>query len=549
MELSDMKRRAKAWLTTLQSLRREDIEIILRHPWRSLKAFFKTIGLGWSFVVVIGGVNLLLFAWVGSFAIVWLFFMSFGGWIIYMNIRQSKAIYEQFHTGQLVEKETGDLLKIPEVIKDVQDTLNHKLTGVWCGQLIGQGLYASIQDRGMVIGPPGTGKTTFLISQLLQWSQSLRSFVCLDIKPEIEAITRPYLEALGYEILVYNPTSINTHPYNPLADLHGAESIGELSAALIPSDVAENAVFNECARDFLEALILSVAAEAEPTLPKIATLVESCQSYRDLLAYLMASKDEEVCKLANALAFMADNERLMSSIFATFRSNLRFLRYPAIRQSLEDGHFSLRVLLDKKPVALFLQFEEKHQLTTGKLLSMMISHILRYLIEETDRTAVLILLDEIGNAPFIEGLPQKLNTLRSRQLPTWLYWQSIEQMQKYGKKTDEGANIMLGACDLHMVFRLNDNASAEYISQKIGTVDRSVKMRSYAFQAQQASENLSNHLVKEPKIFAHELQQLPAHEVVCTYKGLAWKGQATPYYQLFTEGNVNLKQVTSEPVL
>ncbi len=59
----------------------------------------------------------------------------------------------------------------------------------------------------------------------------------------------------------------------------------------------------------------------------------------------------------------------------------------------------------------------------------------------------------------------KLNTIRSRNLPTWTYWQSLEQMQRYG------VNLILGACDMQMVFRLNDNASAQWMSDRIGAVD------------------------------------------------------------------------------
>lgn len=43
-------------------------------------------------------------------------------------------------------------------------------------------------------------------------------------------------------------------------------------------------------------------------------------------------------------------------------------------------------------------------------------------------------------------------------------------MQRYGAKADEGANLILGACDYQMVFRLNDNASAKRMSERIGVV-------------------------------------------------------------------------------
>lgn len=188
-----------------------------------------------------------------------------------------------------------------------------------------------------------------------------------------------------------------------------------------------------------------------------------------------------------------------------------------------------------------MQFEEAQRETTARLLSAMTGHIMRYLITHTDRPPVLCLWDEIGNAPAIPGLVEKLNTIRSRKMPTWLYWQSLEQMQRYGIKADEGANKILGACDFQATFRLNDNASAEWMSRRIGVVDRVVEKKSISKDLDTWSSNrtdsasYSTDLVQEPIIFPHELGRLEQNEFVCMCRGKAWKGEATPYFQLRTE--------------
>lgn len=336
-------------------------------------------------------------------------------------------------------------------------------------------------------------------------------------------------------MLTYNPTARTGERYNPLDDLAGPEALGELAAALIPSDSAEDAVFNESARDFLDALIAHLRAErGSVSLPAIREYIAAAGGYKTLMRDIAQSPDPDAREIAHSLMMTAANERLLGSIFATFRSNLRFLRYPAVRESLANSDFSLSEL--NKPVALFLQFEEQHRETTARLMAFMVGHVMRYLITHTDRPAVLLLLDEIGSAPKIPGLAEKLSTIRSRHMPLWMYWQSIEQMQKYGLTSGEGPNMILGACDFQMVFRLNDNASADWMSTRIGVTDR--EARATGITTGTGSVPGSTHsrsLVQEPVVFPHELQALAANEVICAYRGHTWRGQAMPYFERWPE--------------
>lgn len=441
--------------------------------------------------------------------------------------------------------------------------------GVFCGKLNTQPLHIGIEDRAVIIGPPGTGKTAFLVTQLMNWAKTKRPFVCLDIKPEIWAITRESLEREGYRVLVFNPTAEHTMRYNVLADLHTAESIGELVANLITGTNEENAVFYETARDLLDCMIGYLKErDGDVTLPDVRALLGQFESGEELLSELRSSGDELVSELASELKLIAENEKLFSSVVASLRAGLRFIRYPAVKNALSGSDFSLADLCGQQPVALFLQLEEGKSEMLQRLTAMMIGHIMRYLIDHTNRQPVLLMLDEIGNAKGVTGLISKLNTIRSRRLPTWMFWQSSSQMGFYSENEANGRELIFGACDFVGVFRLNDNETAQYISDKIGTVHRLIttyqesytksSSSSYSSSSDEAGPSSSsgttdglNHqrskqLQEEATIKPHELQELPDGQMVCMYRGDSWKGEATPYYKEWPEFD-GVKPVSVRP--
>jgi type IV secretory pathway TraG/TraD family ATPase VirD4 len=407
--------------------------------------------------------------------------------------------------------------------------------GVYSGDADAHTIRISTEDRGCVIGPPACGKTTFLISQLLDWAKSGRSFVVNDVKPEIHELARPHMEKLGYTLWVFNPTHPR-HRYNLLDDLDTAEAVGELAAALCPNPDPADAVFNVSARDLLDAVIGHLrATQGAASLPAVRAYLAKFGEHHKLIRDLLESPSADVQASAQGLRYTAANERLIGSILAVLMANLSFLRYPAVRSALEASDFTLEALHQPR-TGVFLQFEESARLTTAALWSVTLAHLLRHLIVHTNREPVLLLLDEIGTAPPVAGLVEKLNTIRSRKMPTWLYWQSLEQMRVYGGNGVDGRSLILGACDLQMVFRLNDNESAQWMSDRIGTVEwrlRSVTHDGGLFSGGTASDSLST----EPAVRPHELQRLGRGEVVTAYRHLVWKGRATPYYERGAAGS------------
>ena len=410
---------------------------------------------------------------------------------------------------------------------------------VWAGEVEGQDVFATAEDRAVVIGPPGTGKTAFLVSQLLAWAEQRRSFVCLDSKPEIYGITRARLEAQGYRVLSYNPTSPTGQRYNLFRDLVNREgrfdrvAVREIAAAFIPANDERNRVFADGARDLFDAMATHLdATGGEVSFTRMRDWAMRHDSAAALLKELLQSPHEEVQELASSISKRAVSDRLMASIFSAFDSGLTFVSLPEIRESSSCSDFSLHDLCTEEPVALFLQFEETEREVTEHYLAAMVAHLLRFMILHSDRPPVLLMLDEIGSVPVIPALPQKLNTIRSRNLPTWLYWQSLEQMQKYGEKHDEGPNLILGATDVKVMFRLEDNNTAEWMSDRIGKIDRVIESVSTKFgDMAQHSRQLS----LEPMVFPRQLMELRPGEVVCSYRGHTWRGRATPHFERYPE--------------
>lgn len=427
-----------------------------------------------------------------------------------------------------------DVLSAKANLRSVMQRLGPPKTGVFCGETVGKPsvpLRVGVEDRGVVIGPPGTGKTAFMVTQLLDWAEQKRSFVCLDIKPELHGIMDDRLRQQGYQVWVINP-SAPRHRYNLLDDITGQTGIGELAASLIPADDNDHPAFAEGARDVLDGIISLLRARGEPvSLPGIRAFLSGIASEQALIQQMAECDDPDVREIAFALSRSAKNGRFIGSVFATLRSNLRFLRYDTIRDTIDTSDFSLRQFLDDRPVALFLQFEERHQETTRQLLTALISHLFQFFIEHSQRKPVLLMLDEIGNVPRIPGLVEKLNTIRSRGLPTWLYWQSTQQMQKYGQQRDEGPNAILAACDFQMVFRLNDNETARWFSERVGTADRTVTSIT-------GEGDAAYGVAVEAALRVEDLQALPVGQAIAAYRGLIWRNQATPYHRRWPEMRV-----------
>ena len=395
------------------------------------------------------------------------------------------------------------------------------------------------EDRAVVVGVPGAGKTTFLVAQIVDWMQSGRSFIATDIKPEIWSILKEngLFERFGYDEYIINPTCAHAHRFNLFAEIEDDADLNEVLAVIIPPGEGDGAVFSDNARRLLKAVLAHLGERA--SLPAARDFIMEAGKVSELLDMLAESEKKSVQRIAFELKNTASNERLLASIMTAMGRAFEFMDDDRINAAIGVSDFSMRDVLMKPRQAVFLQFEQKYKASLATLFGGTVAYVLRLLQANASARehAVFVALDEIINAAPIPKFAESLNTMRSARMPLAMYLQSIEGLNRlYGPQSSE---IFLGSADLKVIFRLNDNATAEYVSAQIGdTEQRAYNMNTSQSQGQNmtgatASESASKgYSSSTARIFdAAEVLGLEPQKAITLYRGSGARFTMPSYWQ------------------
>ncbi|MFZ2391189.1 type IV secretory system conjugative DNA transfer family protein [Rhodoferax sp.] len=395
------------------------------------------------------------------------------------------------------------------------------------------------EDRAVVVGVPGAGKTTFLVAQLVDWMQSGRSFVATDIKPEIWSILKEngLFEQFGYDEYIINPTCANAHRFNLFSEIEDDADLNEVLAVIIPPGEGDGAVFADNARRLLKAVLAHLGERA--SLPAARDFIMEAGKVSELLEMLAASEKKSVQRIAFELKNTASNERLLASIMTAMGRAFEFMDDDRINAAIAVSDFSMRDVLMKPKQAVFLQFEQKYKASLATLFGGTVAYVLRLLQANASarKQAVFVALDEIINAAPIPKFAESLNTMRSARMPLAMYLQSIEGLNRlYGPQASE---IFLGSADLKVIFRLNDNATAEYVSAQLGDTEQ----RTFnATTGQSSGQNITGATASESasrgyssstaRIFdAAEVLGLEPQKAITIYRGSGARFTMPSYWQ------------------
>ncbi len=423
-----------------------------------------------------------------------------------------------------------------------------------------ESLRVTNEDRGIVLGAPGSGKTTFLISQIVEWMKSGRSFVATDVKPEIWAILKAnnVFKIFGYTDWVFNPTDVESDHYNIFSEVKDSAELNEILNIIIKDDTADSVVFNDLARRILKAVLIELGDKA--SLVNAQNYINSMDSNDELLKALRQSEKSSVSNIAKEVSRTAQNDRLLASVMTAVSKAFEFLDDDRIRATTSDNAqgFYLKEILMQPKQAVFLQFDQQYKSSTATLFGAMVAHTMRILQANQNREAVFIALDEIINCAPIPKFTDLLNTIRSANMPTFLYLQSLEGLNRlYGANSDK---MFMGSSNLKIVFRIGDIESAEecsrlvgqtettYISEMAGTSQTSGT--SSSSRASSSSSNRSQNVgttksIKlESIIEPAEFIKLPICTAVVMYNGSYGTLEMPKYYECYNmPKRTNLKTI------
>jgi len=408
---------------------------------------------------------------------------------------------------------------------------------------IWEALRVTNEDRGIVLGGPGSGKTSYLLTQIIDWMRSGQSFVATDIKPEIWGILKynNVFERFGYKDWVFNPTDINADHYNLFSEVQNSAEFNEVLNIIVPdTDSADAKVFNDNARRLLKAVLMELGSQA--SLPNAQRFINSMDDNTELLKTLRQSDNETVSSIAKDITRTAKSDNLLASIMTAASKAFDFLDDERIRKSISDNAegFYLKDVLMKPKQAIFLQFDQQYKSSTATLFGATVAHIMRILQANQNRGAVFLALDEIINCAPIPKFTDLLNTIRSANMPTFLYLQSLEGLNRlYGANADK---LFLGSSDYKVVFKIGDISTATEFSKLIGktettyysyseNVGQGVSSNETKTQSTSASDSVSTRLeyVVEPEVFT----KLPKHTAIVMYNGAFGTLDMPKYWEFF----------------
>ena len=471
-----------------------------------------------------------------------LFFLSiyFGSQFIdQKNIDQERKSIEKKESAEGL----GTLLNAVQPTQEVGTPL---IAYVYDDQLetpVWNALRVTNEDRGIILGAPGSGKTTYLVTQIIDWMRSGQSFVATDIKPEIWAILKynNIFEQFGYKDWVFNPTDINADHYNLFSELHDSAEFNEVLNIIVPdTDSADAKVFNDNARRLLKAVLIELGSQA--SLPNAQRFINSMDDNTELLKTLRQSGNETVSSIAKDITRTAKSDNLLASIMTAASKAFDFLDDERIRKSISDNAegFYLKDVLMKSKQAVFLQFDQQYKSSTATLFGATVAHIMRILQANQNRGAVLLALDEIINCAPIPKFTDLLNTIRSANMPTFLYLQSLEGLNRlYGANADK---LFLGSSNYKVVFKIGDISTAEEFSKLIGKTETTYYgysenvgqgVSSNETKTQSASSSYSEMTKLEYIIEPDVLIKLPEHTAVVTYNGTFGTLEMPKYWEFF----------------
>lgn len=411
----------------------------------------------------------------------------------------------------------------------------------------------SNSDRGMVIGAPGSGKTAFLIAQVVDWMQSGRSVVLTDVKPEIygRLLLAGVFERYDYQVTVFNPTDVNSSAYNFFSEIESSSEINEILSVIIPYTDDSAEVFAENARRLLKAVLLELGEKA--SLPEARKFINSEDNIADLLKILKRSSNDAVANIAVEISRTAKNENLLASIFTSLTKAFTFLDDERISKQLAKSDFSLKELLVKPKQVIIFQFEQEFSTSTATIFGALVAQTLRLLqANYRSRESVFVALDEIINCAPIPNLTSTLNKIRSAKMPTFLYFQSLEGLNRlYGKDAER---LFMGAADLKVAFRLGDIETSLTFSRMVGETE-AVLRSSGTTSGTSTTPNIANPgVLIDNSITSHTTNRttsdstqilsifepekflsLESHHAVCLYKGESALSLMPCFYNDFGE--------------
>ena len=330
-----------------------------------------------------------------------------------------------------------------------------------------------------VFGPSGGGKGVSCVVPFLLTNKE--SCVVIDFKGENAKLTAEHRrKAFGHNVVILDPykqVSETPDTFNPLdyIDKNNPQAIdvcNDLAKALVVRTGDEKEPhWNDSAESWIAGMIATVVQYGEP---KNGT--RSLQTVRDLFSNpqklemavkLMNESDAYqgmLARIGGQLSHFVDKER--SSVLTTVARHLRFLDTLAVAECTKSSSFDPAELSSGK-MTVYLVLPPDHMRAQAGLLRMWIGAMLLAVIRgglREDRR-VHFILDEAASLGHMEVIDDAVDKYRGYGVRLLFCFQSLGQLKTCFPNEQDQTFL---SNTTQVFFGVNDNATADYVSNRLG---------------------------------------------------------------------------------
>lgn len=358
----------------------------------------------------------------------------------------------------------------------------------WGGLYIGD--YHYYNEAGHVLTVAGTrgGKgVNLIIPNLLKTGMFEGSFVVVDPKGEIAAITANAQRRAGRKVVILNPWDLlgelvgSAQQYNPLdllkMDLLNlSDDVQLIAETIVPSSSSgDEDHFNNRARSIIAGLLLHLVTTdtIQDNERHLGTLWHwlrlSSEDWDNLLISMAKNQNENAGDMVEAaaleiLALMEKGEKEYTSVMSTAQKWTDFLKSPALRNSLKSTKDFKSSDLTDGNTTVYIIIPADRLKTHYQWLRLLVSSLMRSVVRNPNKD-VCFLLDEFYALGYLSEIEVALGSYAGYGIHIWAILQNLVQLNdQYGNNWEN----FISSCAVKHFFNISDNFTAEYVSKMFG---------------------------------------------------------------------------------
>lgn len=429
----------------------------------------------------------------------------------------------------------------PAIKKKPKKAARKGLPGILLGKTLKDQLLCAYGEQFvMLAAEPGSGKGVgVVIPNLLTYPDSV---VVFDPKGENWNITSGWRQSQGHECYCFRPNSLQSHRWNPLDTIRRDPvwRLGDIDAVgsvlFSAGAEAQNASFFRTAQNFFTAILLFLL-DSEPhipvTLPQIYEIACTPEGLDEWAKSVIRARRErkqplsDECERELSVIIAAGRDaETFTSFTGILKQRLSLYAKKSVAAAVSHSDFDFDDLRKRKiSVYVCLTVEELENAAMRQLINLLFSLGIRQNTrvepkyggqdENGDlllKYQALFLMDEFAVLGCVEIMKIAPALTRSYNVRYLIIFQNKDQLRSPGCYGLQGANAIMDAFHIEIVFAMGSFRAAEEYSKRLGNTTRRVTSRSRSSGGKGSSSGTNTSLHARPLMLPQEIQEMPYDE-------------------------------------